>query len=43
MLRRDEPDWIVGYRLARETWEPRRRDDIVIEGLEPCLDLFGLT
>ncbi len=43
VLRRDEPDWIVGYRLARETWEPRRRDDIVIEGLEPCLDLFGLT
>ena len=43
VLRRDEPDWIVGYRLAREKWEPRRRDDIVIEGLEPCLDLFGLT
>jgi RimJ/RimL family protein N-acetyltransferase len=43
VLRRDEPDWIVGYRLPREKWQPRRRDDIVIEGLGPCLDLFGLT
>ena len=36
--RRDAPDWLVGFRLARCQWEARRRDDITIEGLEPCLD-----
>ena len=30
------------FRLERADWEPRRRDDITIEGLEPCLELFGL-
>jgi RimJ/RimL family protein N-acetyltransferase len=43
VLRRDQPDWLVGYRLSREQWEPRRRGDIVIEGLDPCLDMFGVT
>jgi RimJ/RimL family protein N-acetyltransferase len=28
--------------MERADWEPRRRDDITIEGLEPCLPLFGL-
>lgn len=27
--------------LERSEWERRRRDDIVIEGLEPCRELFG--
>ncbi len=31
----------LDFRLAREMWERRRRDGIVIEGLTPCLGLFG--
>ena len=30
----------VRFRLSREAWERRRREDIEILGLEPCLDLF---
>lgn len=30
------------FRLERERWLQHRRDDIVIEGLEPCRALFGL-
>jgi RimJ/RimL family protein N-acetyltransferase len=40
-LRRDRPDWVIGFRLTRERWEQGRRDDIRLEGLEPCLELFG--
>jgi RimJ/RimL family protein N-acetyltransferase len=29
------------FRMPRDVWEQRRRDDIVIEGLEPCLELLG--
>jgi RimJ/RimL family protein N-acetyltransferase len=29
------------FRLPRERWEERRRDDIVIDGLEPCRELLG--
>lgn len=43
VLRRDQPDRIIGLRLSRSTWEQHRRDDIQIEGLDDCLDLFGLT
>lgn len=32
----------IRFRLERDEWERRRRDDIVIEGLEPCLPLLGL-
>lgn len=42
-LRRDAPDWLVGLRLSRAAWEQQRRDDIEIDGLEPCLSLFGVT
>ena len=31
------------YRLTRDEWEKRRRDDIEVVGLEPCLPLLGLT
>lgn len=41
MLRRDVRDRQVEVRLRREVWEARRRDDIEIVGLEPCLELFG--
>lgn len=28
--------------LTRDEWEPNRRDDIEIDGLEGCLELFGV-
>lgn len=43
-LRRGVRDKELEARLRREVWEPRRRDDITIEGLdESCLELFGAT
>jgi RimJ/RimL family protein N-acetyltransferase len=41
VLRRDVRDVEVDARLRREVWEERRRDDIEVVGLEPCLDLFA--
>lgn len=43
LLRRDSRDREIEVRLRREVWEQRRRDDIEIEGLEACLELFGAT
>jgi RimJ/RimL family protein N-acetyltransferase len=31
------------FRLDRDAWMARRRDDIVISGLRDCLELFGAT
>ena len=41
-LRRGEPAPLHRFRMTRETWEAQRRTDIGIEGLEHCLDFFGL-
>lgn len=41
LLRRDVRDLQVDVRLRREVWEARRREDIDLVGLEPCLELFG--
>lgn len=41
--RRDKADMIVRLRLSRAEWEKRRRDDIEILGLAPCLPLLGLA
>lgn len=41
--RRDTVDRQLRFVLTRENWEAQRRDDIEIEGLEPCLALFGAT
>ena len=41
LLRGDEPDREVRLVLTRERWEPQRRDDIELDGLEPCLPFFG--
>jgi RimJ/RimL family protein N-acetyltransferase len=30
------------FRMSREQWQRIGRDDIQIDGLEPCLELFGL-
>jgi RimJ/RimL family protein N-acetyltransferase len=40
--RRDEAATMVRLRLTREAWERHRRDDIVIEGLDACLAMFGV-
>ena len=39
-LRRDQPARMINLKLPRERWQ--RRDDIVIENLEPCLELLGI-
>ena len=41
-VRRETADLQINLKLTRERWEQRRRDDIVIENLEPCLELFGV-
>jgi RimJ/RimL family protein N-acetyltransferase len=41
IVRRGEAAWLVQLRLSRERWLENRRDDIVIEGLEQCLAMFG--
>jgi predicted RNase H-like nuclease len=41
-LRRGEASPLRRFRLTREQWEQQRRSDIRIEGLERCLDMFGL-
>ena len=40
--RREVYDRHLGFVLHRADWEPRRRRDIVIEGLDPCREMFGL-
>lgn len=30
------------FRLERQRWEDTRRVDVVLEGLEPCLPMFGV-
>lgn len=42
-LRRGSPERQIRLRLSRESWDLKRRSDIFIEGLEPCLELFGAT
>ena len=39
--RRGEVARLIRLVLPIETWETHRRDDIAVEGLEPCLELFG--
>jgi RimJ/RimL family protein N-acetyltransferase len=33
---------MINLRLERAVWQAQARTDIVIEGLEPCLNLFGV-
>jgi hypothetical protein len=42
-LSRGQPRDMLEFRLPRATWDARRRDDITIDGLQPCLALFGLS
>lgn len=38
--RRDASGRTVRFRMTRDVWQQRRRDDIEIVGLESCLDMF---
>ncbi len=38
--RRDGAARTIRFRLSRQAWELRRRDDVEIVGLERCLDMF---
>ena len=40
---RDQAGAVQRFLLTRTRWEERRRDDITIEGLEGCLDMFGAS
>jgi RimJ/RimL family protein N-acetyltransferase len=40
--RRDQPAQLHRWRLTRERWEPNRRTDITIAGLQQCLPVLGL-
>ena len=42
-LRRDKADRQLHFTMTRDQWKTRRRDDIEIEGVEPCLELFGIA
>ncbi len=39
-MRREEPDRLIHLLLTREKWEPQRRDDIEIVGLDACRDML---
>jgi RimJ/RimL family protein N-acetyltransferase len=41
MLRRDRADRMIDLKLDHATWASERRNDIEIEGLEACLEMFG--
>jgi RimJ/RimL family protein N-acetyltransferase len=40
-VRSGEPTRCIEFKLDRERWLPNRRDDIVIDGLDSCRDMFG--
>lgn len=39
--RRDAAGLHLALRLDRTVWESHRREDITLEGLDPCRELFG--
>jgi RimJ/RimL family protein N-acetyltransferase len=41
--REGEPARALEYVMTRSRWESRRRDDITIDGLEPCLAFLGIA
>jgi RimJ/RimL family protein N-acetyltransferase len=42
-LRQGTPARMARFVMTRQRWLDRRRHDIIIEGLEPCLPLLGLA
>lgn len=41
--RRGQPELLQRWRITRDQWLPRRRDDIAVEGAEACLQTFRAT
>lgn len=41
-VRREQAARYLRYQLPRDVWAELRRDDITVEGLEPCRARFGL-
>jgi RimJ/RimL family protein N-acetyltransferase len=42
-LQRNRPAVMMDLRLDRATWLANRRDDIEVEGLDACLEMFGVS
>ena len=42
-VRRDAAAEQINLRISRDEWEPRRRDDIEVDGFERCRTQFGLS
>jgi hypothetical protein len=42
-VRQGAPARYLRFQLDRAGWERIRREDIAIEGLDPCLPLLGAT
>jgi RimJ/RimL family protein N-acetyltransferase len=40
--RRDEPDEMLGYRMARTRWEHIRRNDITLHGVDRAREFLGV-
>jgi RimJ/RimL family protein N-acetyltransferase len=40
-LRRGKPDRMVDFKLDRARWAESRRNDIEIEGIDACREMFG--
>jgi RimJ/RimL family protein N-acetyltransferase len=40
--RRGEPALMLRWKLTRERWESRRREDITLVGVDPCRAVLGL-
>jgi RimJ/RimL family protein N-acetyltransferase len=43
MLRRDQADRMIYLKLDRAGWTGHRRNDIEIEGIESCREMFGAS
>jgi RimJ/RimL family protein N-acetyltransferase len=43
VFRRGQRDRVIKMKLERAVWVSLRRDDIEIEGLDRCIDMFGLS
>ena len=41
--RRGRPDRMEGLRLTRERWQRHRRHQVLVAGVEGCLELFGIV
>lgn len=41
--RRGQPELLQRWRITRERWAPRRRNDITVTGAEACLETFRST